>query len=63
MHPEYLILITFPWQKWLSKRASMLRYIYIACLLFFIIIGLNSDRLEADKCNLIKSHRQYDFSV
>jgi len=29
---EYVILIAFPLQKWLHESASILRYIYIACL-------------------------------
>jgi hypothetical protein len=31
-HSEYVIRIAFPWQKWLSERASMLRYTYIVIL-------------------------------
>jgi hypothetical protein len=31
-HSEYVILIAFPRQQWLQKRASLLRYTYIACL-------------------------------
>jgi hypothetical protein len=31
-HSEYVILIAFPRQQWLRKRASMLRYTYIVCL-------------------------------
>jgi hypothetical protein len=30
-HTEYVILIAFPLQQWLHKRASMLRYTYIEC--------------------------------
>jgi hypothetical protein len=30
-HSEY-VLITFPLQRWLYERASMLRYAYIACV-------------------------------
>jgi len=33
-HSEYVILIAFPRQQWLSERASMLRYTYIACVVF-----------------------------
>ena len=29
---EYLVLIAFPRQQWLCQRASVLRCIYIACL-------------------------------
>jgi hypothetical protein len=32
IHPEYVILITFPRQQWLHLRASLLRYVYIARL-------------------------------
>jgi len=31
---EYVILIVFPLQQWLYKHASMLSYVYIACLVF-----------------------------
>ena len=30
-HSEYVILIVFPLQTWLQKRAAILRYTYIAC--------------------------------
>jgi len=29
-HSEYVILITFPLQAWLSERATILRYTYFA---------------------------------
>ena len=32
-YSEYVIIIACPLQQWLLKRASMLRYTYIACLL------------------------------
>ena len=38
-HTEYAIFITFPLQQWLHKRASVLRYTYISCLLKFCITG------------------------
>ena len=31
-HSQYVILIAFPLQQWLHKRASLLRYTYIGCL-------------------------------
>jgi len=31
---EYILLIVFPLQRWLHERALMLRYTYIACLVF-----------------------------
>ena len=31
-HSQYVILIAFPQQQRLYERASMLRYVYIACL-------------------------------
>jgi hypothetical protein len=34
-HTQYVILIAFPRQQWLRERASMLRYTYIACFLFY----------------------------
>jgi hypothetical protein len=33
-HSEYVILIDFPQHKWLRECALMLRYAYIACLVF-----------------------------
>jgi hypothetical protein len=33
-HSEYVIRIAFPRRKWLRQRASVLRYRYIACLVF-----------------------------
>ena len=33
-HTEYVLLIAFSRQQWLHKRASMLRYTYIARLVF-----------------------------
>ena len=32
---QYVILIALPQQQWLRERASMIRYTYIACLVFF----------------------------
>ena len=34
-HSEHVILIAFPLQQWLRESASMLRYAYVACLVFF----------------------------
>ena len=31
-HSEYVMLIAFPLQQWRHERASILRYMYIACL-------------------------------
>jgi hypothetical protein len=31
-HSEYVILVDFPLQQWLLKCASVLCYMYIACL-------------------------------
>jgi len=33
-HSAYIILIAFPLQQWLHERASVLRFTYIACLVF-----------------------------
>jgi hypothetical protein len=35
-HSEYVILIVFPRKQWLRERASVLRYTYIACLVFIL---------------------------
>jgi len=49
-HSEYVTIIAFLWQKWLCERASMLRYMYIAC-----IVGL--------KETLEKSLVTADYSI
>jgi hypothetical protein len=33
-HLEYVIVIAFPRQQWLSERSSVLCYKYIACLVW-----------------------------
>ena len=44
------------------KRINVTLYVYrLSCLC--IIIGIISDRLKADRCNVMKSHCQDDFSV
>jgi hypothetical protein len=35
-HSEYVTLIAFPRQKWLHKQASMLCYVYTACLVIYL---------------------------
>jgi hypothetical protein len=34
-HSEYVIFIACPQQQWLRERASVLRYVYIACFVIF----------------------------
>jgi hypothetical protein len=34
-HSGQVLLIAFALQQWLYKRSSLLRYAYIACLVFF----------------------------
>ena len=33
-HSEYVILLAFPRQQWLLEGTSILRYTYIACLVY-----------------------------
>jgi len=40
-HSEYGILIGFQRQQWLRERASILRYAYIACLVYIIYIYMS----------------------
>jgi len=35
-HSEYVILTAFPPQQWLHKHTSMLRCMYMACLVDFM---------------------------
>jgi len=37
-HSKYVILIVFPWQKWLRKRASILSYKYTVCLVLYVFV-------------------------
>jgi hypothetical protein len=37
-HTEYVILIALPRQQWLRERATMLRYIYIACFSMTLVL-------------------------
>ena len=36
-HSEYVIVITFLLQQWLHERTSMLRCMYTACLLMYVV--------------------------
>jgi hypothetical protein len=36
-HSGCVMLIAFPMQQWLHEQASMLRYTYIVCLVFYFI--------------------------
>jgi len=49
IHSEYVILIAFPLQQWLHKRASLLRYTYIGCLSCY------TSHTETDESALIAS--------
>ena len=35
-HSEYVILTAIPQQEWLRERASVLRYTYVACLVYCV---------------------------
>jgi len=35
LYSEYVTFIVFPLQQWLHERAAMLRYTYIACLVYY----------------------------
>ena len=39
-HTDCVILIAFQLQQWLNDRASMLRYMYIACPVTTVLRGL-----------------------
>ena len=43
-----LILITFPLQQWLQEHASMLRYTYIACLVFICLCEVHKFSIEVN---------------
>ena len=57
-HSEYVILVAFPLQQWLPKRASALRYMYIGCPVRFadmFIITTNS-RMTSVEMEVSVSH-------
>ena len=35
-HTDYVMFFAFPLQDWLHERASVLRYTYIVCLVYFV---------------------------
>jgi hypothetical protein len=35
-HSEYVVLIAFPQQQWLHERTSMQRFMYTACLVYYL---------------------------
>ena len=54
IHSEYVRLTAFPLQQWVHKRASVLRYTYIACLVILLVsfhIAINCEEfcLERDE--------------
>jgi hypothetical protein len=45
-HSEYVILAAFPWQQWLCECTLMLCYVYIFCLVHFLLsLLMHCDRL------------------
>jgi len=44
-HPEYIILLAFPWPQWLRERPPMLRlYVHChSCYLLFLFIQLHEE--------------------
>jgi len=55
-HSEYVILTTFPRQRWLHEGASLLRYVYFVCLVTWksrctlYIWGTGDHRCECASC-------------
>jgi hypothetical protein len=39
-HSEYVLLIALPLQQWLHERTLLVRYTYIAYLIFFLQFGI-----------------------
>jgi len=61
IHSEYVIFIAFARQLWLHDSISLLRYMYVACLVIFVYILtvnnylLNIKKLEFDKIDKNKT--------
>ena len=49
-HSEYVIIMAFPLQQWLHKRASMLSYTYIAILVTLVLSTATTLRLRKRSC-------------
>jgi len=55
-HSKYVVLIAFRQQQWLHERAWMLRYTYIACLLFHFDIYFHELSVYYNKNYLMYLH-------
>jgi hypothetical protein len=58
-YTEYVILIAFPVHKWLHERASMLRYAYIACLVYFSVILRDLNLRNSGRVSVKSSDYRY----
>jgi hypothetical protein len=54
-HSQYVIPIAFRRQQWLHGRTSMLRYTYIACLLY-LSLGAFDEIREAREVDSARRH-------
>ena len=52
---QHVTLIAFSQQQWLRERASMLRYTYIACLLYIITLADNAASKSFSNVNYFTS--------
>jgi hypothetical protein len=53
---KYVILIAFPRQQWFHERASVLRYTYIACLVwYFKSVQANAEIHSEDRPRTLPS--------
>ena len=59
---KYVTLIAFPQQQWFHKRASTLRFTYIACLLFFFENHALYEFIWKNKIQPNKSQMHYNMA-
>ena len=62
-HSQYVILIVFPWQQWLSERASMICYTYISCLVHSFVFWITISRCPEGANQLSVGHTASLFTV
>jgi len=45
-HSEHVILIAFPLHQWLNEPVSVLRYTYIACLVYCVAVTVFAEHVN-----------------
>ena len=62
-HPEYIILINFPWPQWLRGRDSQLLYTYFSYHLYILILSSHVGLWQVPPIGLFFSGYSPKYSV